>query len=88
MNRFENNIQDTGSQLDIDQQTAAQQDMLAEEILDNMHFTPIGQVLMRIASLPEMRQKKVLDVRQQICDGSYDVNNRLDAVLEKVLEEI
>jgi hypothetical protein len=64
------------------------QDLLAEEILENMNSTPLGQILKKIACLPEVRQKKVLDLRQQICSGQYDINNRLDATLERMLEEI
>lgn len=64
------------------------QDLLAEEILENMNSTPLGQILKKIASMPEVRQKKVLDLRQQICTGQYDINNRLDATLERMLEEI
>lgn len=64
------------------------QDLLTEEILGNMNSTPIGQILKKIACMPEVRQKKVLDLRQQICSGEYDINNRLDATLERMLEEI
>ncbi len=63
-------------------------DLLAEEILENMNSTPLGQILKRIASLPEVRQKKVLNLRQQICAGSYNENQYIDNVLEKVFEEI
>ncbi|MFH1615077.1 MAG: flagellar biosynthesis anti-sigma factor FlgM [Planctomycetota bacterium] len=63
-------------------------DMLAEEILDNMNLTPIGRLLKRIASLPEIRKEKVVGVRQQLFDGKYDVENRLDAVLDRVLEDL
>lgn len=63
-------------------------DVLAEEILENMNSTPLGQVLMKIACMPEVRQKKVLSLRSQICDGSYDENDHIDSVLEKVLGEI
>ena len=64
------------------------QDLLAEEILENMNSTPLGQILKKIASMPEVRQKKVLQIRQQICSGQYNINDHLDSVLERVLEEI
>lgn len=66
----------------------AEQDLLMEQILENINTTPIGQVLKKIASLPEVRKEKVLDVRQQLSKGSYRLNERLDIVLDKVLEDL
>jgi len=65
---------------------APENDMMMEQILDNIHTTPIGQVLRKIASLPEVRKEKVLDVRQQLTEGKYDLDERLDVALDKVLE--
>ena len=59
-----------------------------EQILENINTTPIGQVLKKIALLPEVRRKKVLNVRQQLTEGKYDLNNRLDVALDKVLEDL
>jgi hypothetical protein len=67
---------------------AADEDLLMEQILENINTTPIGQVLKKIASLPEVRKEKVLNVRRQLTEGKYDVNERLDIVLDKVLEDL
>jgi len=66
----------------------AEEDMLMEQILENINATPIGQVLKRIASLPEVSREKVLNVRRQITEGNYDLDERLDFALEKVLEDL
>lgn len=66
----------------------AKHDLVMERILENIHKTPMGQVLKRIASLPEVRKEKVLDVRRQLTDGDYDLSKRLDIALEKVLEDL
>jgi hypothetical protein len=66
----------------------AEQDLLMEQILENINTTPIGQVLKKIASLPEVRKEKVLDVRQQLSKGKYRLNERLDIALDKVLEDL
>ncbi|MBN2139296.1 MAG: flagellar biosynthesis anti-sigma factor FlgM [Sedimentisphaerales bacterium] len=66
----------------------ADQDLVMEQILENIHKTPIGQVLKKIASLPEVRRNKVLDVRRRLTEGRYDLNERLDFALEKVLEDL
>jgi hypothetical protein len=63
-------------------------DMVMEQILENIHNTPLGQVLKTIASLPEIRQQKVLHVRRQITEGKYDLADRLDVALDKVLEDL
>jgi hypothetical protein len=67
---------------------ATDKDMIMEQILDNINTTPIGQVLRKIASLPEVRREKVLDVRRQLTEGKYDLDERLDVALEKVLEHL
>ena len=41
-----------------------------------------------IASLPKARRKKVVRIRQQLAHGTYDLNERLDAVLEHILTDI
>jgi hypothetical protein len=64
----------------------ADNDLVMEQILDNINTTPIGQVLRKIASLPEVRREKVLDVRRQLTEGKYDLDERLDVALDKVLE--
>lgn len=67
---------------------APDQDMVMEQILDNIHNTPIGQVLKKIASLPEIRREKVLTLRRQITEGRYDLAERLDLALDRVLEDL
>jgi len=68
--------------------SASKEDLLMEEILENLNTTPMGQVLKRIASLPEVRKDKVLNVRRQLTDGKYELNERLNIVLDKVLEDL
>jgi len=63
-------------------------DLLMEQILDNINTTPVGQVLKKIAALPEVRKEKVLGVRHQLNTQQYDINGRLDIIVDKVLEEL
>jgi len=67
---------------------SADDDFVMEQILENMNSTPLGQVLKKIASLQKVRRQKVLTVRRQLTDGQYDINSRLDVVLDKVLEKL
>lgn len=82
---FESQDQQAGP---VEEGLAPDKDLIMEQILENISTTPIGQVLKRIASLPEVRQEKVLDVRRQLTEGKYDLNERLDVALDKVLEDL
>ena len=82
---FEDESQQFGP---INENGVLDEDLLMEQILENINTTPIGQVLKKIASLPEIRSEKVLDVRRQLTEGQYDLNGRLDVVLDKVLEDL
>jgi hypothetical protein len=83
--RFEDQNQQLNS---ANENLVAEQDLLMEQILENINTTPIGQVLKKIASLPEVRKEKVLDLRQQLSKGKYRLNERLDIALDRVLEDL
>jgi hypothetical protein len=63
-------------------------DVLMEQILGDMNTTPQEEVLKRIASLPDIRLCKVLNIRRQLTEGTYEVTDRLDRAIDRVLEEI
>lgn len=67
---------------------APDEDLIMEQILENLNSTPLGQVLKKIASLPEIRKNKVLHVRRQLTEGRYNLSERLEIALDKVLEEL
>ena len=72
----------------VEETLSADDDLVMEQILENINTTPIGQVLKKIVSLPEVSREKVLDVRQRLTKGQYDLNERLDIALDKVLEDL
>jgi hypothetical protein len=72
----------------VDHNLAPDKDLIMEQILENLNTTPIGKVLKKIASLPDGRKEKVLDVRQQLTEGKYEFNEYLDVALDKVLEDL
>jgi len=72
----------------VNENVAADEDLIMERILENINTTPIGQVLKKIASLPEVRREKILHVRRQLTEGKYDVNKRLDVAVDRVLEDL
>ena len=74
--------------MSIDKQLDSSRDMLAEELLTNITTTPIGKLLKQIAEMPEIRQEKVSNVRNQLKRGEYNLNEHLDFALDRVLEEL
>jgi hypothetical protein len=44
--------------------------------------------LQNIHSMPPIRKTKILDVRQQLAEGTYDIDKRLNTVLDRLLEDI
>jgi len=59
-----------------------------QQILEDLSITPQEAVLTKIASLPRARQDKVLSIRRQLTEGTYAVADRLDRVIDRVLEAI
>ena len=90
MPNFDNNEYFEGEKISgsISEDLIVEEDILMEQILENINNTPIGKVLKKITSLPEVRRQKVLGVRQQLNDGRYNLNERLNVALDKVLEDL
>ena len=59
-----------------------------EWILKKLQSTPQTKVLNKIVSLPDIRRGKVLNVRRRIRNGSYSVEDRLERVIDRVLEAV
>jgi len=88
-NHFESQNQPAnGGSRRVNGNLADDEDLLMEQILENINTTPIGQVLKKIASLPEVRKKKIMNVRQQLTEGKYDLKKRMNIALDKVLEDL
>lgn len=68
--------------------TPPNSDMLLETILGNMKAASQEEVLKRIASLPDIRRGKVLRIRRQVTEGTYQIASRLDEAMDHVLEAI
>jgi len=91
MPNFEHNSRfDTGNRQvnPLEASFANGEDFLMEQILESMNTTPLGKVLKKIASLPEIRKEKVLEVRRQLTQGKYDLNGGLDVAVDKVIEHL
>ncbi len=45
-------------------------------------------VVQNIRPLPQVRKKKILEVRRQLAEGTYDIDERLHAVLGRLLDDL
>jgi hypothetical protein len=63
-------------------------DVLMKHILENMSSTPWDEVLKRIACSSHIRRGKVLRIRCQITQGTYEIEERVDGAIDRVLEAI
>jgi anti-sigma28 factor (negative regulator of flagellin synthesis) len=63
-------------------------DMRTEEMLQSETKQPLSQLLDKIAQLPEVRYEKITTVRRQINMGEYQIDEKLDATIDRLLEEL
>jgi hypothetical protein len=76
------------SRISADRTLGIKNDHKAEELLQADTQSPLGQLLSKIAELPEVRFEKVLTVRRQICSGLYRADEKLDTTIDRMLEDL
>jgi hypothetical protein len=62
--------------------------IIAEASVRKLRPQITPSMLQHIAWLPQARRNKILEIRKQLARGTYDLNERLDAVLEHLLKAI
>jgi anti-sigma28 factor (negative regulator of flagellin synthesis) len=50
--------------------------------------TTTALALQDVHSLPPVRKKKIHEVRQQLAKGTYDIEERLNLILDQLLEDL
>ena len=61
---------------------------ITEVIDSNIPLKITPSMKRKAASLPQVRIEKVIGVWAQIAQGTYDLDERLDAVLDRILTDI
>ena len=61
---------------------------IAEASGDRMRPKITPPMLQRIISMPPARIVKILEIRERLALGIYDIDKRLDAVLDRILADI
>lgn len=54
---------------------------------DKLEISSQGTYLQRVAELPEIREDKVRQVRQQLIDGNYDIDAKLPDAINRLLSD-
>ncbi|QGJ69471.1 Negative regulator of flagellin synthesis FlgM [Planctomycetales bacterium 10988] len=55
---------------------------------DEVQLSEMGQMLDGISQIPDIRQERVDQIRQQIAQGTYDTPERLGLALDNLLDEM
>ena len=64
-----------------------QQSSAAEKKQDKVEISTSALFMSKIAMLPEVRLDKVTQIRGQLAEGTYDLETKLSAAIEKFLED-
>jgi negative regulator of flagellin synthesis FlgM len=56
--------------------------------VDQLDISPEADMVSRTRDIPDIRQERVDSIRQQIANGSYDTNEKLDIALSRLLDEL
>ena len=55
---------------------------------DEVQFSDSARLLSKLRELPDVRQEKIDQVRQAIDDGTYDTEEKVDAFLDPLMEDL
>ena len=55
---------------------------------DRVDISAAGQLAGRLAEIPDIRADRVAEIRQAILQGSYETDEKLNAALDRLLDEI
>ncbi len=56
--------------------------------VDELEISDHGRLLEAARQLPDIRADKVAAIRAALADGTYDIQSRLEAAVERLLDEI
>ena len=82
---------DTVSDANLDGSTAVDERIgstIADAPDSNMLLEITPSMMQKIDSLPPARMVKIFEVRYKLAQGTYDLDERLDAVLDRLLADI
>ena len=57
-------------------------------IKDEINISDAARFIEQAAEAPEVRQNRIGSIKQQIADGTYETQEKLDVAVERLLDEI
>ena len=60
----------------------------APQIADEVDISEAARLVEQVQQMPEIREDRVEAVRQQIAAGTYETSDKLNAAIERLLDEI
>ena len=67
--------------------SAAEVNEAALHEADQLDISPEADMVSRVAELPDVRADRIEAIRQQIADGTYDTDEKLDIALGRMFDE-
>ena len=55
---------------------------------DEVQISAAARLIDQLSDIPEVRADRVAEIRSQIAAGTYETGERLDAALDRLLDEI
>jgi anti-sigma28 factor (negative regulator of flagellin synthesis) len=55
---------------------------------DRLDISEAGRIAERLAEVPDIRAERVEQLRAAILEGTYETEDKLDAAVERLLDEI
>lgn len=56
--------------------------------LDSVQLSDVAKALSRIKELPDVREDLVRDVQAKIARGTYETDEKIDAIVDKVYDDL
>lgn len=71
-----------------DQATRQAESAAPAAVGDRVEISELANFLGRLAELPEERARKIVEVRDQIANGTYETQQKMDVVVERLMNEL
>lgn len=56
--------------------------------VDQLDISPEADLVAQVHNLPDIREDRVAQIKAQIAEGTYETDAKLDAALNRLLDEI
>ncbi|MBN1982194.1 MAG: flagellar biosynthesis anti-sigma factor FlgM [Chitinivibrionales bacterium] len=54
---------------------------------DSVEISNMARLMSQVSAMPEIREEKVQAVREQLANGTYDIDGKLSIAIDRLLDE-